>query len=130
MPEARVRFHKCIQNAQDYGTGDEFMISRVFFRLAIEGRDQGDMFVDIKQPVGGDFEADALEVGAPAGTSYRGPFNHEAFRRAAETYYREAVGSKASGIRISPGAAVSMEKNTFVRSYEVTFPVSGPDASW
>jgi len=88
------------------------MVSRVFFTLNYDGDIFDKLYVDIKQPVGGDFETAPLEVGAPQG--YRGPFNHDAFREAVEKYYRRLVGSKGSGIRISGGKNIRMRNNQFV----------------
>jgi hypothetical protein len=56
MAKAKIVFQKLIQDSQDYGSDDEHMVSRAFFTLEIEGDRHADMFVDIKQPVGGDFE--------------------------------------------------------------------------
>ena len=77
---ARVTFFKCIQDSQDYGSNDEHMVSRVFFVLEIGGK-KFDLYADIKQTVGGDYETGPIEVAQPE--NYRGPFNYRAFRDAA-----------------------------------------------
>lgn len=82
MAKARVVFDKLIQDSQDYGSTDEHMVSRVFFTLELEGKTHNDLYADIKQTVGSSFEIASLEVSPPRG--YAGPFNHEAFRKAAE----------------------------------------------
>ena len=33
MKKARVTFRKCIQDSQEYGSNNEYMVSRVFFDL-------------------------------------------------------------------------------------------------
>jgi len=131
MTKARVVFDKCIQDSQEYGSDDEHMVSRVFFTLEVGGRRYDGLHVDVKQTVGSGYEEGAIEVGSPKGASYKGPFNHEAFRAAVEKYYRSLVGSKATGIRIAQGAQnIRMRNNIFQRQEVVEFEVSGPDASW
>lgn len=110
MANARIFFHRCIQDTQDIGSDDEHMVSRVFFSLNYDGDIFTDLYVDTKQPVGADFETAPLEVGAPQG--YKGPFNHDAFRAEVEKYYRGLVGSKGKGFRISGGSA-RMRNNIF-----------------
>jgi len=67
------------------------MVSRVFFDLEIAGKKYSDLYVDIKQTVGGSFETISIEVGIPQG--YQGPFNYTAFREFVEAYYRSLVGA-------------------------------------
>ncbi len=118
---AKVTFRQVIQDSQDYGSDDQHMVSRIFFDLDIAGQHHEGLHVDVKQTVGSDYETSPLEMGAPHG--YRGPFNHEAFREAAEKYYHSQVGSSASGIRIAPGAKVRMRNNRFVATAVVEFDV-------
>ncbi len=125
MARIRVTFHRCIQDSQEYGSDDQHMISRIFFTIEEGGRRVGNLHADLKQIVGGDFERDPIEVSAPQG--YSGPIDYEAFRHAAESYYRQLVGSTATGIHISPGAkGIRMYNNTFVREHVVEFDT--PDA--
>jgi len=35
MSKAKVIFHQCIQDSQEYGSDDEHMVSRIFFILEI-----------------------------------------------------------------------------------------------
>ncbi len=119
MAKVKVIFHKLIQDSQDYGSDDEHMVSRVFFSIDVEGNVTEDVYVDIKQPVGSDFETTPLEVYRPVG--YSGPWNYEAFRKAAEGYYRSLVGSKSSGINIAGRAR--MRNNLFVKRVQADFEV-------
>ena len=128
MPRARVTFHKLIQDSQDYGSNDEHMVSRVFFTLEVEGTSYEELYVDIKQPVGSDFEKGPLEVSHPQ--RYSGPFNHQAFQKAVEAYYRGLVGASGSGIRIQGGGNIRMRNNTFVRETQVEFDVSKESPAW
>src|SRR6266571_981188 len=106
MKKVRVTFKECVQDSQDYGSDDDHMVSRVFFSLEIEGRTYEGLHADVKQAVGSSFETGPIEVGPPAGASYRGPFNHSAFRAAVESYYRGLVGARGKGIRISGGTNI------------------------
>lgn len=128
MAKAKVIFHKLIQDSQDYGSDDQHMVSRAFFKIETEGNVSEEAYVDIKQPVGSDFETTPLEVSRPAG--YNGPFNYEAFRQAAEAYYRSLVGSKGSGIHISGGGNIRMQNNTFIKQAIAEFDVRVESPAW
>ena len=131
MSKARVTFHKCIQDSQDFGSDDEHMVSRLFFSLEITGRRYDGLYTDIKQTVGSSYETGPIEVSPPRGASYNGPFNHAAFRDAAERYYRSLVGSAGSGIGISSGASnIRMRNNIIPRESVIEFEASGADAAW
>jgi hypothetical protein len=128
MANAQIFFHRCIQDSQDYGSNDEHMVSRVFFTLNYDGVVYENLYVDIKQPVGTDFETAPLEVGVPQG--YRGPFNHDAFREEVEKYFRGLVGSKGSGIRISGGSNIRMRNNQFVFPNMVEIEIQSSKGGW
>ncbi len=127
MSTARISFYKCIQDSQDYGSDDEHMISRVFFILDI-GTKKFDLHADIKQAVGSSYETGPIEVGLPKG--YKGSFNYEAFRDAAEKYYRSLVGSAAKGINIQGGTNIRMRNNTFIQKMTVECEVNESSAGW
>jgi len=128
MAKAKLIFDRCIQDSQDYGSDDEHMVSRVFFSLNYGGEVYENLHVEIKQPVGADFETAPLEVGAPQG--YKGPFNHEAFREAVEKYYRGLVGSKGSGIRISGGKNIRMRNCLFVSQSTAEIEIQASKGGW
>jgi hypothetical protein len=121
-------FVRCVQDSQEYGSTDQHMVSRVFFWLADGGRRYDDLYVDVKQVAGGDYERDPLEVSRPFG--YNGPFNHIAFRAEVESYYRNLVGRAGTGIRLGPGATVRMYNNTFIVTRPFTLEATGGDAAW
>jgi hypothetical protein len=127
MPTAKVIFHKLIQDSQDYGSNDDHMVSRVFFSVHVGDEVQRDVFADIKQTVGSDVETARLEVSRPHG--YTGAWDHDAFAKAAERYFRACVGSLGSGIRTAGGGNIRMRNNTFTREVVVEFPVSSA-GSW
>ena len=59
MAKAKLVFHKCIQDSQDYGSDDERMVSRVFFTLTVAGNEHPDLYADIKQTVGSKVDTSA-----------------------------------------------------------------------
>jgi hypothetical protein len=126
MGKARVDFHKCVQDSQEYGSDDAHMASRVFFTLTVDGKEHSDLYVDIKQTVGSEFETGSIEVSRPQG--YEGPINYQAFRNAVENYYRRLVGSQGTGIRIAGGSNIRMQNNTFVRPMSVEFELESKKA--
>lgn len=126
MAKAKVIFHKLIQDSQDYGSDDQHMASRAFFTVDIEGNVSEEAYVDIKQSVGSDFETTPLEVSKLVG--YNGPFNYQAFRQAAESYYRSLVGGQGSGIHIAGGSNIRMRNNTFNTREMAEFEVSSKES--
>ena len=38
MPQISVTFHKLIQDSQEFGSDDEHMVSRAFFKIEVEGQ--------------------------------------------------------------------------------------------
>ena len=128
MKKARVTFRKCVQDSQEYGSNDEYMASRVFFDLEINGKKYENLYSNIKQVVGGDFEKDPLEVGTPE--NYKGPLNYQAFREAVEDYYRSLVGSKGHGIHIEGGTNIRMYGNVFQITKIAEFEVDESSMGW
>jgi hypothetical protein len=128
MTSAKGTFHRCIQDSQDYGIDDEHMVSRVFFTFTVAGKEHPDLYADIKQTVGSDFENGPIEVSRPHG--YKGPFNYEAFRAVVEKYYRSFVGAQGRGIRISGGGNIRMRNNTFIQEMSFEFDVDESEVGW
>ena len=128
MPQLTVKFQRCHQDSQDYGSNDEHMVSRVFFVIEVDGEPRGQFHADLKQTVGSEYETGPIEVGQPVG--YSGPFNHEQFSKAASEYFRKCVGSAGRGIRISGGTDIRMRDNVFDFQHSATFDVSGAHDSW
>ena len=109
MKKATIELYRCIQESQEYGSDDEYMISHIFFRLEVEGKTY-DLHSDLKQLVGSNIEdPQSIEVGRPEG--YEGPFNYAAFQKEAADYFKECIGAKGKGIGISGGSNVFMENN-------------------
>ena len=124
MSTATVTFHKLIQEAQDVSSTDSkqnHVVSRVFFRLDLNDEHYADMSVILRQPFGTDYAKESIEVEKPFG-SYAGNWNHNAFRKIVEDYYRSAIGSQGKAMRIGPGSGnVRMRGNTigFLKSYQL-----------
>jgi hypothetical protein len=127
VAKARIVFEKLIQDSQNYGSNDEHMVSRVFFTLEITGQKLLSLTADIKQSVGANYEASALEVSRPR--DYSGPLDYESFRHAVEEYYRSLVGRSGSGVHIS-GGHVRMRDNILVHKSVAEFEVGAGSAGW
>lgn len=113
MVKAQIMFHKCFQNAQEYGSKDEYLVSRVFFSLQLPDKRIDDLYVDVKQTVGATFESGTLEIGLPQG--FKDTINHALFRNAVEKYYRSLVGSTGSAIKITSGSNIRMFDNWIIK---------------
>ena len=55
--------------------------------------------------------------------------NYQAFRNAAEDYFRELVGTKASGIHIEGGSNIRMYNNLLMKEHSVDFEASDTGSS-
>lgn len=127
MANGKLTFEKLIQDSQDLGSDDDHMVSRAFCTVEVGGQST-ETHLDIKQPVGGSFESDQLEVSLAG--DYDGPVNYEAMREAAENYYRSLVGSSGSGINIQGGSNIRMRNNTFIQRQSFDIDVGSGDAGW
>jgi len=140
MTKVKITFHKCIQDSQEYGSNDEHMVSRIFFSIEVTKVENNeakvekydDLYADLKQVIGGKFEKNPIEVNPPylsSGEPYSGAMNYQAFRNAAEDYFRGLVGTKASGIHIEGGSNIRMYNNLFMKEYSVDFQASDTRSS-
>lgn len=129
MFKATILFHKCFQNAQEYGTTNELMISRVFFSLQLPDKRIDDLHADIKQTSGDKFEGGSIEVGHPE--PYKGPLNYSAFRDAAESYYRKLVGPSGEAIRWSKTAGrIALVNNWITLEWSVEIEIDTEEGAW
>ncbi len=90
MEKVKIVFKKCIQDSQEYGSNDEFMVSRIFFDIITPTENYKDLHSDIKQMVGGKFDSDPIEVSLP--TQLKEKLDYGSFRNVTEDYYRNLVG--------------------------------------
>lgn len=124
MAQITGEFYEFFQDAQEFGSDDQNMVSRVYFRMSVGGRPPADFFAPVKLAVGGDYLApDQLEIGRPSG--YRGSFNHAAFADEVARYVRTCVGPGARGVSFGPGASVRMMNNRY--SIRMPFAFDVPD---
>ncbi len=129
MSRMRVFFHRCHQDSQDFGSDTEHMVSRIFFSIEANGERRDGLHVDIKQAVGSPFEAKSIEVGFPA--NYKGPFDHNAFRKAIGEYYLLLVGPKGAAIRFAEGThSLRMSDNIIIHEAITEFDADSSSASW
>jgi hypothetical protein len=119
MPQFNVVFHELVQDSQEYGSDNEYMVSRVCFTLGKDGERIGDFSADLKQVVGSNAESGDIEVSSPHG--YDGEFNHQGFSAAAIQYFRSLVGAAGRGIRIQGGSGMRMFRNKFTQEEEFNF---------
>jgi hypothetical protein len=109
------------------------MVSRVFFSVEVrtetgQVEKHSDLHADLKQAVGGSFEGGPIEVGYPSdllGNRYAGPLDYQAFRTAAEGYYKSLVGSAGTGVHLRSSSNLRMRNNLFGRPHSVEFRVDG-----
>ena len=121
MVTAKVFIYRLIQDSQEYGSNDEYMVSRVFFNLKIGEKSFKDLYSNIKQTVGSDFNSTPLEISSPIG--YEGPFNYLEFRNLVEAYVRDRIGPDGKGINMGGAKNVRMRNNTFDAPFEGSFEV-------
>lgn len=129
MTKATIIFTGCIQDSQEYGSNDDYMVSRLFFSLQIGDKEFSNLHCDIKQIAGSDIENTPIEVGPPIG--YKGPFNYAEFRKAAEKYFRSLVGQSGTAIRIGNKAKnIRMYNNRFERKMEFSITIDDDSGGW
>lgn len=123
MSTVRIHFHSIHQDSQDFGSDDDHMVSRIFMDVELDGELHKDVHADIKQTIGTDYSKAGLEVSKPVG--YKGPWNHEAFSKAAEGYFR-------SFIRISGAGSMRarMRDNRFTSPQQAEFEVTASGGTW
>ena len=141
MAKVKITFHECIQDSQEYGSDDEHMVSRVFFSIEVSKAENQEtrvetydnVYANLKQTVGGKFEETPIEVSSPyhsSGELYSGPMNYGEFRKAAENYFRNLVGSQGTGIHIEGGGSARMYNNRFRQEYSVEFEAADTRSAW
>ena len=117
--QAIIQFYKVIQDSQELGSDEDYMNSRLFFHiqiidLASESAPSivyENLFCNIRQPAGTDYETEPIEVEYPNDFDIKIPYFP--FREAAEKCYRACVGSSSSGIVIEGEGHVRMRNNIF-----------------
>lgn len=123
-----LRFETCEQLSQEDTSTDEHTVCRVFFSVVAKGQHYPGLFVDIRQPAGGEADKEPIEVGLPQGTNYLGPWNPQAFRTAVEIYFRRFT--SAWGARKEGSGGLVANRRTYRMPMKIEFDGSGPDTSW
>ncbi len=122
MATMRVNFASCVHDSVDYGSDDQYIVSRVFFGIGCEGLRYSGLHADIKHPVDSDLETDPLEITLPHG--YDGPISSAGFRGAVGQYYRMLVGDGRVGIHTGNGN-FRMRDHTYLLPRSFEFPLGG-----
>jgi hypothetical protein len=117
MSALELTFEGCVQDSEEFGSGRDRIVSRVYFWIRRAGTPPGDfrrdlagvagpsfarrslpppegytgpmLSADIVQPVGEDFHTGPIQVSTPQGDT--GPFDQAAFARAAADYFRSVM---------------------------------------
>jgi hypothetical protein len=117
MAILELTFEACVQDLEEFGSGPDRMVSRVYFWIRRSEESDGDfrrdldaatgnrfarrrldpparytgpmLQAEIVQPVGEDFQTGPIEVGPPGGDA--GPLDLRAFSRAATDYFRSVM---------------------------------------
>jgi hypothetical protein len=126
MAKIRVMFHKCLRAEPQSGTDDE-PTSRLYFSLETKGKRYDGFYADVRQTPGTLYESGSVEVSAPKGAPYTGPFNYDIYRYAAAKYYRNLL-RRGIAFRQRPGAPI--RKNEVKCPAVVEFDATGPEVSW
>ena len=98
MRRAVLELKSLHRDAAELGSGEDVVVSRVFFHLRVSGEAPRRLAADVRQHVHDSHASTALEITRPL--DYQGPLNYAAFRRCVEAYYRRLV-SGASAERPS-----------------------------
>jgi hypothetical protein len=129
----QLTFEAGVQDALEYGSNDVWMVSRVFFWILREGAPPGDFwadlrslagskfdrvkiplpanytgpmaYVDLRQPVGEDFDRAPIEVGSPVGSS--STLNKAEFDDQIVAYFRGLANESATMLRVEEGRVLT-----------------------
>lgn len=124
----KIIFHSCLQDAQEYGSDNEYMVSRIFFSLVFQDKMLDNLFADIKQTVGDDFEKGQLEVSPPQGIKQT--IDYSIFRDLVEKYYRSLVGKQGRSIRIEGGNNIRMFNNLHTFEMQADISIDTDKGAW
>lgn len=116
MKKAKIIFFKCIYDSQEFGSDDEYLVSRVFFNLEYDGI-ASDSFAQVKQPAGSSCNEKFIEVSFPD----RIPdyFNLDNLTDAVKAYYMRLVGARGCFIKVGD-SSISARIQTMNKSYLMT----------
>lgn len=119
--EGTIHLRELLQDAQEFGSDDEFMVSRVFFDLEVDTRMFRGLYADLKQVVGSQFEDEAIQVTGPVGYTGPHPVNQKSFQDAVRRYFLRFIGPNGTS-----GILLVNSKNIRMRDNRFALPVSEP----
>jgi len=99
MPSYKVTFRGCLQDLDESDRNDDYVLSRVFFTLEVDGDVVGDFSAEVKQVVGGEAERGDIEVSLPSG--YGGQLDTQKFSDAVRDYFHGLIEHHARAVRIA-----------------------------
>ena len=94
MGTATVAFRKCVFNTPATQSEPEYLTSRVYFDLDIDGQGYANVYVDVRGLAPLSAKDQPLEISDMYG--YNGPFNFEVFCGSVEFYLGQVLGGKES----------------------------------
>lgn len=97
------------------------MEAEIYFDLEVNNKVYSGMSSILRQPYGTDYSKEPVEAEKPNGP-YKGRFNHDAFRQAAEDYYRESLGRAVSFGTQARDIVMSRNTFGFSKSYQIDIP--------
>ena len=121
MGTATVAFRKCVFNRQTTQREDEYLTSRVYFDLDIDGQGYANVYVNVRQADLLSAKAQPLEISDMYG--YNGPFNFDVFCGSVEFYLSQVLGGKESMLS-SEGCFFPMTDWTIEQEMLVQFEVT------
>jgi hypothetical protein len=128
MALVRIDIDRCVQDSQDYGSDDEHMVSRVFFKITVDGQAKADSHCNLKQLVGDSYESGEIEVGGPAG--YSGAFDQQRFAREMTAYFRGLIGSSGGVINLAGSHYIRMKNITVRKRHSFQFEAGEAGHTW
>lgn len=126
MAVATINISHCVQVQQQLmpEKNQSMMRARVHFSMTLNGKTFQNLYADISQPYGTDFNDEPVEVGRPVG--YDGPFSLQQFSQHVETYYRNWIRMIRG---MFGGASMAMGSNSFVMPHSFQIEVDTSAAS-
>ena len=124
MKKAKIIFYKCIHDSQEFGSSDDFMVSRVFFSLEYDNTVKLDSFAQIRQPVGSSCNEKYIEVSFPEGVP--DSFNSDTLADAVKAYYMRLVGARGCFIKVgdkSANARTQTMNKVYLMTHEEEFNI-------
>jgi hypothetical protein len=119
---------KCIRinlkRVSTFEPDENHIDSLIEFDLEIGDERLRDLYTEVRQINGTDFQSQPLEVGNVIG--YDGPWNEEEFRELCGKYYRDVIESSGMGLTIKRGERNLIERVAIqlLRREEINLPSS------